>query len=148
MEQLVRVRACNPDGTAQVVHQRQSACSGDCHQCSGCGAAREYLELTANNPIGAKPGELVKIESRSAPVLLGAAVLYGLPVALFFLGYLLGAALWSQGALTACLAFAVGVALAVLYDRVIMKKQKTVYTITGYGGQFAMAWEEGAQEHD
>ena len=29
MEQLVRVQKLNADGTAQVLHIRQSACSGD-----------------------------------------------------------------------------------------------------------------------
>ena len=53
MEQLVRVRTCNPDGTAEVVCVRESACSGDCHKCSGCGAAKETILLEAQNPIGA-----------------------------------------------------------------------------------------------
>lgn len=130
MEQLVRIRKLNPDGTAQVIHIRQSACSGDCHQCAGCGAAKESLILTANNPIGAKPGELVKITSSTRQVLAAAAVLYMLPIVLFFFGYLLGALAWSQGTLVGCIAFALGVVLAVLYDRIVIKKQKTVYTIT------------------
>ena len=67
MTQTVRVQSCNPDGTAQVVHIRQSACSGDCHKCSGCGAAQETLVLTARNPIGAAPGDLVQIEAETAP---------------------------------------------------------------------------------
>lgn len=132
MDQLVRVRKCNDDGTAQVIHVRQSACSGDCHKCSGCGAAKETILLTANNPIGAKPGELVNISSKSAPVLLAAAVLYLMPMALFFVGYIIGAACWEKGALAGCLAFALGIVLAVLYDRLVAKKQKTIYTITGY----------------
>ena len=38
MEQLVRVKETFDDGTATVIHVRESACSGDCHKCSGCGA--------------------------------------------------------------------------------------------------------------
>ena len=53
MEQLVRVRKTLPDNQALVVHIRQSACSGDCHKCSGCGAATEAVEFTAHNLIGA-----------------------------------------------------------------------------------------------
>ncbi len=132
MKQVVRVRRVHEDGTAQVVHTRQSACSGDCHKCSGCGAAQETLLLEAKNPIHAKPGELVTIESASAPVLLAAMVLYVLPVALFFGGYLAGALLWGKGALTGCLAFVLGILAAVAYDRFVARKQKTVYTITGY----------------
>lgn len=133
MEQTVRVKKVNSDGTAQVLHIRQSACSGDCHQCAGCGAAEESLMLTARNPIGARPGDLVVIRSESGPVLTAAAVLYVLPLVLFFLGYILGMT-WQLGALVGGLAFALGIALAVAYDRLVAKKRKTVYTITGYAG--------------
>ena len=134
MEQLVKVKRCDPDGTAQVIHVRQSACSGDCHKCSGCGAVQEKMLLTAQNPIGAKPGDVVTVEAKSGPVLAAAAMLYMLPLALFFAGCLLGK-LWIGG-----IGFALGIIAAVLYDRLVAKKQKTVYTITGYG-KFPKAWE-------
>lgn len=132
MTQTVMVKALNPDGTATVLHLRQSACSGDCHKCSGCGAAQEALLLTAENPIGARPGDKVVIQSETAPVLKGAAVLYILPLLLFFLGYALGAALWQLGGPIGCLAFGLGIALCVVYDRKISKKQRSIYTITGF----------------
>lgn len=132
MTQKVMVKACYPDGTALVLHLRQSACSGDCHQCSGCGAAQESLLLTARNPIGARAGDLVVIQSETGPVLMGAAVLYMLPLVLFFLGYALGAALWQMGALVGCLAFAASIAMCVLYDRKIARRKKTIYTITEF----------------
>ena len=132
MTQKVRIRKINSDGTAQVLHVRQSACSGDCHQCAGCGAAQETLLLTARNPIGAEEGDLVMIESESGPVLAAAAVMYLLPVLLFFAGYFAGVQLWNAGALTGGIAFCMGIAGCVAYDRYISKKQKTVYTITGY----------------
>ena len=43
MEQLVRVREVYEDGTAQVLCIRESACSGDCHKCAGCGAVQETM---------------------------------------------------------------------------------------------------------
>lgn len=132
MEQLVRVQTCNDDETAQVIHIRQSACSGDCHKCSGCGAAQETMILTVQNPIGAKPGDLVVIQSESGPVLTAAAVLYIVPLLLFFLGYALGAVLWQRGGLTGCLAFLLGIVLAAIYDRHMAKHKKTIYTITGF----------------
>ena len=132
MEQPVRVRSVSTDGTAQVVRIRESACSGDCHKCAGCGAQQQTVVFEAVNAVGAKPGELVIVEAKSGPVLAAAAVLYMMPIALFFLGYLAGALIWSKGALVGCLAFALGIALAALYDRKVAKKQKTVYTITGY----------------
>ena len=131
MQQTVRVCRQNKDGTAEVLRIRESACSGDCHKCGGCSKGQEML-LTAENPIGAKPGELVTVSSETGKVLKGAAVLYVLPLILFFTGYFLGAALWQKGALCGGLGFAAGIGCAVLYDRLVMKKQETVYTITGY----------------
>lgn len=132
MEQLVRVRQINDDGTAQVVHIRESACSGDCHKCSGCGAVKQAMLLDAFNPIGAQPGDMVHIRSESGPVLVGAVVLYLVPLVLFFAGYLLGEP-WGMGPLMGCLAFVLGIGLAVLYDRLVARKQKTVYTIVRFG---------------
>ena len=134
MEQTVRVRKTFPDGTAEVVHIRESACSGDCHKCSGCGAAKETLIFRAENPIGARVGEKVTVTSRSATVLRGAAVLYMLPLALFFLGYLAGHLLLEAGALFAGFGFALGIAGVILYDRTVARKEQTTYTITGFSG--------------
>lgn len=130
MEQKATVRALNPDGTAQVAVLRESACSGDCHKCAGCGAVKQTLLLDAVNAVGAKPGQLVTVRSESGPVLAGAAVLYLVPLALFFLGYFLGS-LWNMGALLGCVGFVLGFLPAAVYDRKAAKK-KTVYTITGY----------------
>ena len=127
MEQKVMVRQVLPDGTAQVVHIRESACSGDCHKCSGCGAAKEAITFTAHDPIGVKPGDVVTVKSDAAPVLRGAAVLYMLPVAAFLLGYLLTMSGWGGGA-----GFGLGIGAVVAYDRLVAKKEQIQYTITGY----------------
>ena len=132
MDQLVRVRETYSDGTAQVVCVRESACSGDCHKCSGCGAAKEVILLTADNPIGAETGDLVNLRSETGPVLKAAAMLYMMPLALFFAGYALAAVLDLSGALVGCLAFALSVVLIVVYDRRMEKKDNTIYTITGF----------------
>ena len=132
MEQLVRVKETYPDGTALVVHVRESACSGDCHKCSGCGAAKEAVLLKADNPIGADRGDLVKVESATAPVLKAAVVLYVLPLVLFFLGYYLGTLLGNFGTWIGCLGFVLGVGIVVLYDRMVVKKADLRYTITAF----------------
>ena len=134
MDQLVRVKQAYPDGTALVVHVRESACSGDCHKCSGCGAAKEAILFQAENPIGAQAGDLVNIRSESGPVLKAAVVLYMLPLVLFFAGYALGAALGISGGLCGCLAFGLSIVLIVMYDRRLAKKDNTVYTITDFAG--------------
>ena len=147
MEQIVRVRRTYDDGSAQVLHIRQSACSGDCHKCSGCGAAQEGIVLTVDNPIGAKAGDLVTIEAATGPVLRGAAVLYMMPLLLFFLGYALGA-VWGRGGLAGCLSFVVGIGLVVLYDRRVAAKAKTVYTITGFAGKMPESMKKGDNDLD
>ena len=131
MQQLVKVLRCEADQTAQVMYIRESACSGDCHKCSGCGAAKQTMLFTAQNPIGAKPGELVLVESESGPVLKAAAVLYMLPLVLFIAAYLVGMQ-WGIGGLTGALAFAAGIGLVIAYDRLVMSKKNTVYTIVGH----------------
>lgn len=134
MEQLVRVKETYPDGTALVIHIRESACSGDCHKCSGCGAAKEAVLITADNPIGARRGDLVKVESDTGPVLKAATVLYMMPLVLFFAGYAIGAAMNISGTMCGCLAFVLSIALIVLYDRKVLKKANLGYTITAFAG--------------
>lgn len=132
VEQLVRVREVYKNGTAQVVCVRESACSGDCHKCSGCGAAKETILLTADNPIGAGVGDLVNVRSETGPVLKAAVVLYMMPLVLFFAGYAASAALGLSGGIGGGLAFVLSVVLIVVYDRRMAKKDNTIYTITGY----------------
>ena len=131
MQQKVKVLTVSADATAQVMHIRQSACSGDCHKCSGCGAVEEKLIFTAHNPIGAGPGDVVVVATETVPVLKAAAMLYMLPLVLFFAGYLLGAR-WNVGVLTGGVLFALSIVLCVLYDRRAARKHKNVFTITGY----------------
>ena len=148
MEQIVRVRKTFEDGTARVLHIRESACSGDCHKCSGCGAAKEGIELTVKNPIGAKIGDFVTIEAATGPVLRGAAVLYMMPLVLFFLGYAMGAVLWGKGGLAGCLAFVLGILLVIAYDRLVAAKHDTAYTITGFAGKTLESMKKGDNDLD
>ena len=134
MEQLVRVKETFDDGTASVLIVRESACSGDCHKCSGCGAAKETVVVNAQNLIGASRGDLVKVESATGPLMKAVMVLYVLPLILFFLGYYLGSLAGNFGALGGGLGFALGVAVVILYDRAVGKKNNLGYTITAFAG--------------
>ena len=132
MEQIVRVHRLHPDGRADIILVRESACSGDCHKCSGCGAAKETMIVTAENPIRAGVGDFVTLTSDTASVMKAVVVVYLLPLVLFFAGYALGAAIdWLPG-LMGGFGFALGVTFAVWFDRYTAKKNDTVYTITGY----------------
>ena len=148
MEQIVRVKALLADGRAQVLHIRESACSGDCHKCSGCGAAKEAILLEADNPIGAAVGDFVTVSAASGPVLRAAAVLYMMPLLLFFLGYALGAVCWGRGTLAGGLAFVLGIGLVVAYDRRVAARNQAVYTITGFAGKTLESKKKGNHDLD
>lgn len=132
MEQIVRVHRLHPDGRADIILVRESACSGDCHKCSGCGAAKETMIVTAENPIRAQVGDFVTLTSDTASIMKAVVAVYLVPMVLFFAGYALGAALDISGGLVGGLGFFLGVAFAVWFDRYTAKKEETVYTITGY----------------
>ena len=132
MEQIVRVARLTPDGKAEIIHVRESACSGACHQCSGCGAAKETMFLVADNPIHARPGDLVRMVSDTKQVMIAVAVFYVLPLVLFFAGYALGAWLGVSGGLVGGLGFCLGIGASVVLDRYTAKHKETVYTLVGY----------------
>ena len=131
MEQTVLVKRVLEDGSAEVLRVRESACSGDCHKCSGCGSSQQTMVIPAENPIGAKVGDWVVIEAKSGAVLKAAAMLYIVPLVLFIAGYLLGMQ-WGLGGLVGGLAFFCSIGLVIAYDRLVMKKKNTEYTITGF----------------
>lgn len=142
MEQNMRVRRILPSGAAEVMYIRESACSGDCHKCSGCGAAKETMIVEARNAINARPGDLVVVSSDTRGVMTAIFVVYLLPLLLFFGGYALGYSLGVSGGLVGCIGFVLGLGCAVLLDRSRQKNHnETVYTITGYVRQ------EGMHDH-
>ena len=132
MEQIVRVHRLRADGRADIMLVRESACSGDCHKCSGCGAAKETMIVTAENPIRAEVGDFVVVSSDTATVMKAIVAVYLVPLVLFFAGYALGYALRWSGPLVGGLGFCLGLVFAVWFDRHTAKKNDTVYTITGY----------------
>ena len=132
MEQIVRVHRIRDDGRADIILVRESACSGDCHKCSGCGAQKETMIVTADNPIRAEVGDFVTLASDTGTVMKAILAVYLVPMVLFFAGYALGYALGMSGALVGAVGFALGLVFAVWFDRRTAKKGETVYTITGY----------------
>ena len=132
MEQIVRVHRQRSDGRVDVILVRESACSGDCHKCSGCGAQKETMIVPAENPIRAEVGDFVTLTSDTASVMKAVVAVYLIPLVLFFAGYALGHSLGLSGGLMGGLGFLLGIAFAVWFDRHTAKKNDTVYTITGY----------------
>ena len=131
MEQTVLVKRVLEDGSAEVLRVRESACSGDCHKCSGCGSSQQTMMILAENPIGARVGDWVVIEAKSGAVLKAAVMLYIVPLVLFIAGYLFGEYLWQKGVLFALAGLLLGLILVKLLDK-HMTKKGSAYTITGY----------------
>ena len=130
MRTKATVDAVLPDGRAALLVARESACSGDCHKCGGCGAVEQTLRVTAQNPVGARRGDIVWLEMRSAAVLRGAALLYLLPLALFLAGYLAAYSLGAWAAALGAAGFALGLIPAVVRDR-RLNKRPSDHVITG-----------------
>ena len=133
MEQIVRVYRLCENGKAQIIHVRESACSGDCHECAGgCTAAKETMIIEADNPIGAQVGDFVRMESDTKSVMTAVLVMYALPLILFFAGFALGMWLGISAALLGGIGFVLGLLAAIAEDRRRQKNQTTVYTLVGY----------------
>jgi sigma-E factor negative regulatory protein RseC len=132
MRQLVQVKRLLDPHHAEVFLQRQSACSGDCHKCSGCGAATETVQVVARNDIGAKPGDRVYVEAENRRMFKVIAVVYCVPLCLFFLGYFLGQALNFLPALLGGGLFLLGILGAVAYNRHIEKTAPVLYRICAF----------------
>ena len=125
---------------AQVVTDRKGACGGCQSSPGGC---RSYLagakmESRLANPVGAEPGDLVKIHLSSVNLFIGAAILYLLPV----LGLLLGAfsGVWASrafglteisGSIGGALAgLGIGYAAVIILDRSPSIRRRIIPTIT------------------
>lgn len=135
MRQTVRVTGIPEPGQATVFLLRQSACSGDCHSCGGCGAVREELFVRADNPIGAKVGDLVTIETETKTILGAAFLVYLVPIILFFLGCWIGDQT-GYAVVMGAVGFVLGMVPAVLLNRFMERRRKNTFRITGYAQEF------------
>ncbi len=127
MEQRAQVIRVLNDTVARVAVKRKSACSGDCHTCHGCPHPDEIVVVEADNLAGAQKGDEVIIRSDTGRVLKLAAMLYLMPLLLFFLGYFLmpgseGARLAVGGA-----AFLTGILICVYISRSMKKNNKEMH---------------------
>lgn len=132
MRQIVEVKRLLDPGYAEIFMERTSACSGDCHRCSGCGAAKETIFVRAENTIGAEPGERVILESDTKTVFGAVFLVYAMPMILFFAGYALGAAAIGLPGLWGAVGFGLGLIPAILWNRRLEKKKAVRFRIVGY----------------
>lgn len=116
---------------ATVEVMRTSACVG-CSKQEGCIACRKKTKTLAYNPIGAKKGDKVDLESKSSTVLLYAALVFVLPVLLAVSGYVLASYLFKHTALQiiipACIFISAYVIIYFVFDRNPKTKKSVVIT--------------------
>lgn len=120
MTQVATVERIIDENHAEISVPRKSACGHDCEECAGCGVTGTAVHARALNPIGARPGQKVVVQSDTGKMLHIIALVYLTPVLLFLAGYLITMALTSSAVmqyLIAVIGFAAGILLAVFYDR-------------------------------
>ncbi len=82
-------RVLSTDGSLAVVEiSKSSACGHDCASCGAC--SNPSYTMTVRNPVSAREGDVVIIESPTAAVLKNCFMLYILPVFLLIGAVLLG----------------------------------------------------------
>lgn len=119
MKKEARVISVHEDGTAELRVKRDRAC-GDCASCGGCGDA--CISLSVKNTLNARAGDTVTVETPTAAVIATAALIYLLPLLLFFAGYAIGTLCLISPALLGGIAFGCALLLVILFGRKIGEK--------------------------
>lgn len=120
MTQIATVERILDEDHAEISVPRKSACGHDCEECAGCGVTGTAVHAKALNPINARPGQKVVVESDTGKMLFIVSVAYLIPVVLFLAGYLIMLAVGTGAALrytAGVLGFFAGILIAVAYDR-------------------------------
>ena len=131
MTQIATVELIIDSDHAEISVPRKSACGHDCEECAGCGVSGASVHAKAANPIGARPGQKVVVESSTKKLLGVVALVYLLPVVGFLLGYFLTEGLMTENwrYVTALAAAALFFLPSVFYDRHARKNESLTYTI-------------------
>ncbi|MCR5137471.1 MAG: SoxR reducing system RseC family protein [Oscillospiraceae bacterium] len=104
MTQNATVTRILPDGMAEVVVARTTACGGSCGSCEAC-VFQPELKAIARNRIQAKPGQRVVISSRNSKVFAAAFLVYIVPLLFFIAGYVAASLLGASEGVSILLSF-------------------------------------------
>ena len=127
MEQQAQVIRIVSETVARVAVKRKSACSGDCHTCHGCPHPDEIVMVDADNFVGAQKGDDVILRSDTKRVLKLAAMLYLMPLVLFFLGYFVMPGGETPRMIAGGAAFVVGSVICMFVSRSMKKNNKEMH---------------------
>ena len=133
MVQTAIIKRIVSQGVAQVSLMRQLECGLSCKSCEGCPQKpKDEILALAENPVEAKVGDVVEVESNSGSAIGIAVLVYLVPCLGLVLGYLLGVWLGFGEGLCVLMAFAGlfgGFAPALLLNRAIIKRNRPECTI-------------------
>lgn len=121
---------------AEIEVQRQSACGHDCAKCGGCGAPTERIQAITVNSVGAGVGDIVTVEGSSKQILGMAALVYAMPLVLFFVFYGVCAGMHlTEGVsiLMGAVGFVLGIWAAIRRNHQMKKSGEIVFTIVKKG---------------
>ena len=97
--------------------------------CAGCGACHKEssgkMLLEAENPVGAKAGDMVEVEVSSAARVLGPFIVFGIPIVLFIIGIVAGSLISENAGIALGLIFLLASSIFIkLIDRYASKQKK------------------------
>lgn len=131
MTTIVKVKEVLDNNLALVIMDGSGECTDACEGCRGCSKGRgKEIEAVAKNPAGAKAGDRVYVYCRDTKLLGIAALLYILPVALFFLGYFIPVPTENLRILMAFAGLLVGMAICIFVNNVLKKRNNVMLKIT------------------
>lgn len=120
----------------EIEVQRQSACGHDCANCGGCGAPKERIQAIAVNAVHANVGDVVTIEGKNSEIMRMAAVVYAVPLLLFFAFFAVACLCGlSEGiaGIFGCLGVVCGIFGAISYNKRVKQRGATPFTIIKKG---------------
>ena len=121
---------------AEIEVQRQSACGHDCANCGGCGAPLERIQAVAINRVDAQVGDIVTVEAENKQLMRMAAIVYTLPLVLFFAFFIAASLCGVSEGLSGVIGVGgilVGTAVEVRYNHKVKKNGGTPFTIIKKG---------------
>ena len=131
MTQDAIVTKCLPNGMAEVVVTRTTACGSNCGNCESC-IFQSELKTLARNQVDAKPGQRVVIESKSSKIYGAAMLVYILPIVLVVFGYAVAYASGAGEGVCVASSFVgllIGAAIIVMSQRLGKNKKPITFDI-------------------
>ena len=129
MKQIATVTKLYDEHYAEVAVVRRSACAHDCGNCSGCGAQTAHVTARARCDFPVAIGDKVEIYSDNR-VLGYAALVYLVPLILFFVGYLCPSDVTETiRYICSFCGFLLGILLAIVCDRMVRRRNAVTHQI-------------------